>query len=592
MKNLLETDVCHRRTQFRTVAWFWTRRSRDCVRLSLLALAIVPAASVQGTAQSVPSQPGLTSILSYISSGWDTLTRSMTDCNTVGDTKLNQKSVLYLPAHFPAPAAVIETQKRCNIEVQELPLTITGPGQVANTIHPAGLLYLENSYVVPGGRFNEMYGWDSYFIVRGLLENNRVALARGMVDNFFFEIEHYGTVLNANRTYYLTRSQPPFLSAMVMAVYAAEKAAGHENRRWLERAYELTSKDYETWTRDPHRAGTTGLSRYFDFGDGPAPESLKDETGVYRKVADYFLLHGEAHNYLVDMTSGKPEQPVAGFQYSMQFCDVAMTMARPECEPEKKLSLTADYYKGDRAMRESGFDISFRFGPYGAATHHYAPVCLNSLLYRTEKDLQQMSEILGHTEDVKRWQGRAQDRKEEIEKYLWDAQRGMFFDYSIDKSARSTYEYITTFYPLWAGLTTPEQAEAVRKNLGGFEHDGGLAMSSRETGVQWDLPYGWAPTQLLAIEGLRKYGFNNDANRISYKFLSTVAENFRRDGTIREKYNVVTRSSESHVEAGYNQNVVGFGWTNGAFLALLHALPDDFKERLSKEQSAPLPPSK
>jgi alpha,alpha-trehalase len=592
MKNLPETDVCHRRTQFRTVAWFWTRRSRDCLRLSLLALAIVPAASVQGTAQSVPSQPGLTSILSYISSGWDTLTRSMTDCNTVGDTKVNQKSVLYLPAHFSAPAAVTETQKRCNIEVQELPLTITGPGQVANAIYPAGLLYLENSYVVPGGRFNEMYGWDSYFIVRGLLENNRVALARGMVDNFFFEIEHYGTVLNANRTYYLTRSQPPFLSAMVMAVYAAEKSAGHENRKWLERAYDLTSKDYETWTRDPHRAGTTGLSRYFDFGDGPAPESLKDETGVYRKVADYFLLHGEAHNYLVDMTSGKPEQPVAGFQYSMQFCDVPMTMARPECEPEKKLSLTADYYKGDRAMRESGFDISFRFGPYGAATHHYAPVCLNSLLYRTEKDLQQMSEILGRTEDVKRWQARAQDRKEKIEKFLWYAQRGMFFDYSIDKSARSTYEYITTFYPLWAGLATPEQAEAVRKNLGGFEHDGGLAMSSRETGVQWDLPYGWAPTQLLAIEGLRKYGFNNDANRISYKFLSTVAENFRRDGTIREKYNVITRSSESHVEAGYNQNVVGFGWTNGAFLALLHALPDDFKERLSKEQSAPLPPSK
>jgi alpha,alpha-trehalase len=516
----------------------------------------------------------------------------MTDCNTVGDTKVNQKSVLYLPAHFSAPAAVIETQKRCNIDVQELPMTITGPGQVANAIYPAGLLYLENSYVVPGGRFNEMYGWDSYFIVRGLLENNRVALARGMVDNFFFEIEHYGTVLNANRTYYVTRSQPPFLSAMVMAVYAAEKAAGRENRRWLERAYDLTSKDYETWTRDPHRAGTTGLSRYYDFGDGPAPESLKDETGVYRKVADYFLLHGEAQNYLVDMTSGKPERPVAGFQYSMQFCDVTKTMARPECEPEKKLSLTADYYKGDRAMRESGFDISFRFGPYGAATHHYAPVCLNSLLYRTEKDLQQMSEILGRTEDVKRWQARAQDRKEKIEKFLWDGQRGMFFDYGIDKGARSTYEYITTFYPLWAGLATPEQAEAVRKNLGAFEHDGGLAMSSRETGVQWDLPYGWAPTQLLAIEGLRKYGFHNDANRISYKFLSTVAENFRRDGTIREKYNVVTRSSESHVEAGYDQNVVGFGWTNGAFLALLHALPDDFKERLSKEQSAPLPPSK
>ncbi len=138
-----------------------------------------------------------------------------------------------------------------------------------------------------------MYGWDSYFIVRGLLEENRIALARGMVENFFFEIDHYGTVLNANRTYFLTRSQPPFLTAMIIAVYEAQKAAGQEDRAFLEKGYQFASKDYEMWNREPHLAGDTGLSRYYDFGNGPAPESLKDETDVYRKVAGYFLLHGE-----------------------------------------------------------------------------------------------------------------------------------------------------------------------------------------------------------------------------------------------------------------------------------------------------------
>ena len=162
------------------------------------------------------------------------------------------------------------------------------------------------------------------------------------------------------------------------------------------------------------------------------------------------------------------------------------------------------------------------------------------------------------------------------------------FDYNLDKNARSNYEYITTFYPLWAGLATADQTEAVRKNLGVFEHAGGLAMSNRDNRVQWDYPNGWAPTQLLAIEGLRRHGFPDDANRVSYKFLSTIADNFRRDGTIHEKYNVVTRSSESRIEAGYHQNVVRFGWTNGVFLVLLHGLPEVWFGRLAKEQSTPL----
>ncbi len=556
------------------------KRFKQIVVIALLALASVRTYAAE--AKSAP-ESGLAPILTYISSGWDTLTRSMTDCQTVVDPKLTEASVLYLPADFPASPAVQDLQKRCKVQVRPLPAVITAPGQIDPSRIAPGLLYLENKYVVPGGRFNEMYGWDSYFIILGLVRAGRLDLARGMVDNFFFEIEHYGTILNANRAYYLTRSQPPFLTSMIMAVYEADKAAGHENRGWLEKAYGYASKDYETWNREPHLAGTTGLSRYYDFGNGPAPESLKDEAGSYRKVAAYFLLHPQAgRNYLVENT-GDADSAV-GFRFSMQVCDAATTMAKPECEPARKISLAPDYYKGDRSMRESGFDISFRFGPYGAATHHYAPICLNSLLYKTEKDLQAMAEILGRKDESQKWLQRAEVRKERIQKYLWDPGRRLFFDYNFETGVRSSYEYITTFYPLWAGLATPEQAQELVRNLGIFEQPGGLAMSSNFADVQWDYPYGWAPTQIVAIEGLRRYGFNDDANRISYNFLATIAENFRRDGTIREKYNVVTRSSESGVHAGYQQNVIGFGWTNAAFLVFLHELPKDMTERLAKEQ--------
>lgn len=155
------------------------------------------------------------------------------------------------------------------------------------------------------------------------------------------------------------------------------------------------------------------------------------------------------------------------------------------------------------------------------------------------------------------------------------------------------YEYATTFYPLWAGLATAQEAASVVRNLHRFEHAGGLAMSTRETGVQWDYPYGWAPIQFLAVEGLRRYGYQAEANRIAYEFLSMVLDNFQRDGTIREKYNVVTRSSEIGVTAGYAANVVGFGWTNGVFAELLSQLPDNWIARLQQQpgEGAGRPPS-
>src|SRR5246500_2531323 len=194
---------------------------------------------------------GLKPILNYISTAWDTLTRSMSDCQSVVDPKIKTAAVLYLPAGYPEPTSVKKMAAACNVQVEPLPVEIHRLGDFdTSKFQPHGLLYLENKYVVPGGRFNEMYGWDSYFIICGLLRAGRVELARGMVENFFFEIEHYGAMLNANRTYYLTRSQPPFMSSMVVEVYDAVKKqpaqkSAADYKAWLERAYTDLNKDYE-----------------------------------------------------------------------------------------------------------------------------------------------------------------------------------------------------------------------------------------------------------------------------------------------------------------------------------------------------------
>ena len=562
--------------------------------LTFIALACAISVAQASAAPTTPSTgPGLKPILNYISSAWDTLTRSMTDCAGVVDPKIKVAPVLYLPKEVSTPAAVQKLAADCNIRVEHLPVEIHHLGEFdTSQFHPQGLLYLENKYVVPGGRFNEMYGWDSYFIIRGLLRAGRVDLARGMVDNFFYEIEHYGAMLNANRTYYLTRSQPPFLSSMFVDVYRATHPDGGVDKAWLERAYTDLNKDYEMWTRAPHLAGDTGLSRYFDFGDGPPAEAVQDESGFYRKAAEYFFLHpSQADSYIVSTTplsTDNAAPPVAGLPYTLQVCEGAPTAGHPECDQPRAFKLSADFYKGDRSIRESGFDVTFRFGPFGAATHHYAAVCLNSLLYKTEKDLEQISRWLGHSDDAKKWSQRADNRKRLITRYLWDPRAGQFFDFNFITNRISSYQYATTFYPLWAGLATPEQARAVDASLKNFERPGGVPMSTFESGTQWDLPYGWGNIEMIVIDGLRRYGYNADADRVSYEFLSTVAENFRRDGNIREKYNVVTRSSEAHVELGYDMNVIGFGWTNAAFLELLHGLPQEMIDRLDKDQDQPL----
>lgn len=544
-------------------------RTISALRLAVLFLFLTSAAAAQ------QQDTTGSSLAAYIDKSWDSLTRSMTSCETITDKRVPEHSLMYLPADFQETDQIRELGERCHVAIEHLPQIITAPGQIDPEKLPRqGALYLPNPYVVPGGFFNEMYGWDSYFIIRGLLRAGRVKLAQGMVENFFFEIDHYGSILNANRTYFLTRSQPPFLSSMVMGVYNTLPDPPSK-RAWLEKSYPYIQRDYGLWTHGEHLAGDTGLSRYFDYGQGPVPEIADMHDPYYREVFTHIQALPEREEYLKDASktgdvggSGPVIVALAGPSFTFEACE----QGDVGCIKSPLMRFTADYYKGDRAMRESGFDISFRFGPFGAASHHFAPVCLNSLLYKAETDMEKIAALLGKRTEAKQWAERARHRKELVNRYLWNASNGMFFDYDFTNKTRSTYEYITTFYPLWAGLATQEQARAVIADLKDFERKGGLLTSPYVTGVQWDAPYGWAPLQLMAVEGMRRYGATTEADRAASKWVSTVDQNFAREGTIREKYNVETRTSEANVTAGYKQNVVGFGWTNGVTLEFMYEL--------------------
>jgi len=404
-----------------------------------------------------------------------------------------------------------------------------------------GLLYVPHPYVVPGGRFNEMYGWDSYFIQVGLLLDGETQRAKDIADNFVYEIENYGTLLNANRTYYLSRSQPPFLTQMLLGVYAQT----HDSA-WLRAAMPAVEEYYRFWTSEPHLIPELGLSRYYDLGDGPAPEVLsdeRDEQGLshYDRVREYYKGH-EVGDY-----------------------DVALYYDR------KADRLTDLFYKGDRSMRESGFDPSDRFGPFNVDIIHYAPVCLNSLLYQMEREAAEIARILGDPQRAAIWEKRAESRHERIDRYLWDADSGLYLDYDFKTGKRRNYPFATTFYPLWVGTASKEQAARLVKNLPLFEAPGGLRTSTRVTGNQWDAPFGWAPLQQIPILGLRRYGFSADADRIARKWIALVAKEFAEHGTIVEKYDVERRESDvaAAIRFGYGANQIGFGWTNGSVLVLL-----------------------
>jgi alpha,alpha-trehalase len=395
-----------------------------------------------------------------------------------------------------------------------------------------------------------MYGWDSYFIQVGLLQDGEVAKAKDLVDNFVYEIEHYGTILNANRTYFLSRSQPPFLTRMILGVYEKTK-----DQAWLYATFPAVEKYYAFWTSEPHALGPSfggdlpRLSRYYDLGEGPGAEVVsdeKDEQGRthYDRAREYYRTH-----------------TVTDYDET-RFYDA------------KKDELTPLFYKGDRSMRESGFDPSNRFGPFSVDIVHHVPVCLNALLYVMEKDAERIAAELKRPDDAKRWADRAASRKEQVDRFLWDEKAGLYLDYNFETRKRRDYPFATTFYPLWAGMASPDQARRVLGNLKLFEVAGGVLTSTQESGNQWDKPFGWGPLQIIAVDGLRRYGHHEAADRLARKFVGTVVKEFEEHGVILEKYDLVRRESDvsAGIRFGYSANQIGFGWTNAAVLELLAGL--------------------
>lgn len=279
------------RVKIRTCGLFVSKLPEVRRRLAFLFAAFaICSAAAQTAARKQPA-----SIEEYIKRTWPVLTRSTRDLAKAAiDPKFKPTGDGRWPVYVARGENLeaIEKQLRHDmspadfrtIELRRLPES----GQL---VTQQGLLYLPHAYVVPGGRFNEMYGWDSYFIQVGLLRDGELALAKDMADNFLYEIRNYGKILNANRTYYMTRSQPPFLTQMLLGVY--EKT---HDRKWLEAAVPAIEKYYAFWTTEPHLTAQTGLSRYYDLGDGPAPESVsaeRDAQGMthYDRVKEYYRSH-------------------------------------------------------------------------------------------------------------------------------------------------------------------------------------------------------------------------------------------------------------------------------------------------------------
>jgi alpha,alpha-trehalase len=530
------------------------KTSRVCLAALLLLIAFVCTLASQTSAPQAQSS----TVLEYVKQTWTVLTRSNKDlAKAAVDPKFQPGPDGRWPVYVPqrADLQLIEEGLRREmpaagfktIDIRQLPKDL-------DSLRVQGLLYLPHPYVVPGGRFNEMYGWDSYFIQVGLLRDEELNLAKDMADNFLYEVENYGKVLNANRSYYLTRSQPPFLTQMVLGVYNKT-----HDRKWLEQALPQIEKYYQVWASEPHLTPETGLSRYYDMGDGPAPEVVSAERDAqgrthYELVKEYFKTH-QITDYDVS-------------QYYDRTTD----------------QLTPLFYKGDRSMRESGFDPSNRFGAFNIDVIHYNPVCLNSLLYLMEMQTADILQLLGRTSDAEPWRKRAQERSERVNRLMWDEKGGLYYDYNFAEKRVRQYPFLTTFYPLWAGFATKEQAARVEKNLSIFEKAGGLQTSTHISGNQWDAPFGWAPLEMIAVEGLRRYGYRDDAARISMKFLSLVRREFLRQGYIVEKYDVVAGGSNvaTKIHFGYSANQAGFGWTNAVFTRLYDELtPDDQRKLLS-----------
>ncbi|WP_345949423.1 alpha,alpha-trehalase TreF [Mucilaginibacter sp. PAMB04274] len=400
---------------------------------------------------------------------------------------------------------------------------------VADTVKGTTLLPLPHAYIVPGGRFREVYYWDSYFTMLGLEEARQFVLIESVVKNFAYLIDKHGHIPNGNRTYYLTRSQPPFFALMVQLL------AKHKGVKTLTTYQSQLIKEYQYWMQ--------------------GSEALKA---------------GKAYAHVVRMADGS---------LLNRYWD-ASTQPREESYREDVLAARqtkqnkAEFYRNIRAAAESGWDFSSRWMADGKSlatlqTTSLIPVDLNCLLYNLETTLAQSFEISGNQQSAALYRSKAAKRKAALLKYCWNSKAGCFYDYNWQQKTISNQASIATAYPLFFNIASNAQAKQVAALIEAkFLQPGGVATTLKGTGQQWDQPNGWAPLQYITIVGLRNYKHKDLAQTIASRWIKLNLNTFNQTGKLVEKYDI----QHINAKAGGGEYPLqdGFGWTNGVLLKLMN----------------------
>jgi alpha,alpha-trehalase len=398
----------------------------------------------------------------------------------------------------------------------------------------SSLLPLSLPYIVPGGRFREIYYWDTYFTMLGLEQDGRHALALDMLRNIASLIDRYGHMPNGNRSYYLSRSEPPFFSAMIELI-----AARDGDKVFVNYLPELRA-EYDYWMEgadglaagSAHRrvlclADGTLLNRYWDDRAAPRDESYREDIETARHA-------------------NRPAEEV---------------------------------YRDLRAGAESGWDFSSRWLADGAdlwtiRTTAIAPVDLNILMMHLEQVLAKAYRLKDDPDDAERYMALANNRGAAIRRLMWNARGGFFADYLWREGRQSEALSAATVFPLYFGLATPDEAHAVAAALRQrLLEPAGLGTTPTTTGQQWDRPNGWAPLQYLAIEGLSAYGERELAREIADRWIHNNVQGFAAMGVLVEKYNVEQRCCAGGAGGEYSLQA-GFGWTNGVLAKLMAEYPE------------------
>lgn len=393
----------------------------------------------------------------------------------------------------------------------------------------SSLIPLPGPYIVPGGRFREIYYWDSYFTMLGLQVSGRVDMIENMVNNFTFLIDKIGHIPNGNRLYYSGRSQPPFYALMVQllreekgddVLINALPALEKEYTFWMKGKEHLTEQ-HTAEERVVRMPGGTILNRYWDEFETPRPEAYREDTELAHK-------------------SGK--------------------------EP-------ALVYRNIRAAAESGWDFSSRWFKDGHSfeTIHITdliPVDLNCLLLYLEQTLAEANKLACKKAEASAYTTLAVKRKIAIDKYCWNEAVQFYTDYNFAESTNKQDITMAGAYPLFFGVASVPNAEKVAVALHAkLLKDGGCVTTTAVSGQQWDSPNGWAPLQYIAIKGLERYGMFQLAAEMAKRWVQLNIKVFKATGKLMEKYNVVDTSLLAG--GGEYPSQDGFGWTNGVLLKLM-----------------------